>query len=103
MSRPQNSVCNLIRPQNQPIRAPKNKKDPKIKSNSKVKIEVSIENKSYSTTWVDPKTVLELYPDPKNSPLGPPKSWKFPPNIAQYGSKKSKIKIKSNSKELKES
>ena len=81
MSRPQNSICNLIQPQNQPIRAPKNKKnDPKIKSNSKVKIEVSIENKSYSTTWVDPKTVLELYPDPKNSPLGPQKSKKISQN-----------------------
>ena len=44
---------------------------PKNKLNSKVKSEVSIENKNYSTTWVDPKTVLELYPDPKNSPLGP--------------------------------
>ena len=71
MSRPQNSIWTLIRPQNQPIRAPIIKKnDPKIKLNSKVEIEVSIENKNYSTTWLDPKTVLELYPDPKNSPLG---------------------------------
>ena len=32
-----------------------------------------MENKICSTTWVDPKTVFEPYPDPKNSPLGPQK------------------------------
>ena len=41
-----------------------------MKSNSKVRIERNIENKSCSTIWVDPKTVVEPYPNPKNSPLG---------------------------------
>ena len=29
-----------------------------------------VKNKSCLTTWVDPKTVIEPYPDPKNSLLG---------------------------------
>ena len=33
----------------------------------------NIENKSCLTTWVQPKTVFEPYPDFKNSPLGPQK------------------------------
>ena len=33
----------------------------------------NIENKSCSTTWADPKTVLELFFNPKNSLLGPQK------------------------------
>ena len=28
---------------------------------------------SYSTTWVDPKTVYEPFPNPKNITLGPQK------------------------------
>ena len=49
---------------------PKNvKNDPKINSISKVRIEGTIENKSCSTTWVDPKVVFEPNYDPKNSPL----------------------------------
>ena len=39
-------------------------------SKSNDRIERSIENESCSTTWVDPKTVVETYPNPKNSPLG---------------------------------
>jgi len=54
-----------------PIRAPKSQKDPKIKSNSNVRIQGNIENKSCSTTWVHPKTVFE--PFPKIPPLGPQK------------------------------
>ena len=49
------------------------KKDPKINSKSKVKIEGTVENKSCSTTWLDPKTFLEPYSDPKISPSGPQK------------------------------
>ena len=37
------------------------------------KLAKNIENESCSTTWVDPKTVVEPYPNPKNSPLGPQK------------------------------
>ena len=52
-------------PQKWPISAPKNQKDPEIKSKLKVRIEGTLENKISSTTWVDPKTVLEPNPDPK--------------------------------------
>jgi len=31
-------------------------------------------NKSFSASCVDSKTVLEPYPDPENSPLGPKKA-----------------------------
>ena len=37
------------------------------------KFEGYIENKSCSTTVVDPKIVAKPYPDPENSPLGPQK------------------------------
>ena len=40
-----------------------------IKSRSKVRIEGTIENKSFSASWVGPKLVFEPSPDPKNSPL----------------------------------
>ena len=53
--------------------APKSQKYPKIKSKSNVRIEGTIENKSCSATWVDPKTGFQPDPDPKNSPLGPKK------------------------------
>ena len=53
-----------------------------MKSTSKVTIEQNVENRSFSTTWVDPKTVFEPYPDPKNSPLGPPKV-KMTPKLSQ--------------------
>ena len=45
----------------------------------------SIENKSCSTTWLDPKKDFEPYPNPKSSPLGLQKV-------------KNNPKIKSNSK-----
>ena len=45
------------------------KKDPHIMSKSKVRIEGTIENKSFSTKRVDIKTNFEPYPSPKNSPL----------------------------------
>ena len=67
MSTPKNSFQTLPWPQKMPIKAPQVKRDHKIKSNSKVTIEENIENKSCSTTWVDPKIVFESYPDPKNS------------------------------------
>ena len=44
-----------------------------IKQKSYVKIDDNIENESYSTTWVDPKTLFEAFPNRKNSPLGPQK------------------------------
>ena len=45
MSRPQNSFWTLIRPQKETIGYQKVKSYPKIKSNSKVRIEGIIENK----------------------------------------------------------
>ena len=60
-------------PKNSPLEPQKVKNDPKIKSNSKVRIERNIENESCSTIWVYPKTVVETYPNPKNSTLGPQK------------------------------
>ena len=47
-----------------------------------MRIEGTIENKSCLTTWVDIKTVIELYPDPKKSPLGPQKD-KNNPKLSQ--------------------
>ena len=42
-----------------------------MNSKSKVGFQENIENKSLSTSWLDPKTVFEPYPDSKNSSLGP--------------------------------
>ena len=56
----------------------KGKNDPKIKSKLYVRIYRNIENGSCSTTWVDPKTVFDPFPDPKNSPTGPQKVKKYP-------------------------
>ena len=75
------------------------KNDPKIKSKWNVRIERNIENKICWTTWVDPKTVVELYSNHKNSPLGPPKVKNDPKNSPLRLQKvKNSRKIKSNSK-----
>ena len=50
-----------------PTQTPKSKK----RSKNEARIEENIENKSVSTTYVDPKTVFEPHPDPEISPLGP--------------------------------
>ena len=55
----------------------------KIESKSNVRIERNKENESCSTTLVDPKSVVEPYPNPKNSPLGPPKQKKITPKLSQ--------------------
>jgi len=73
MSRHQNSVWTLPQPQKLPVNPQKVNIDPKIKSKVNVRIERNKENESRSTTWVDPKTVVEPYPSPKNAPLGPQK------------------------------
>ena len=62
------------------------KNDPKIKSESNVRIERNKENESCSTTLVNHKTV-EPHSNPKNSALGPKKVKNDP-----------KIKSKSNVK-----
>ena len=69
MSRPQNSFLTLPQPQKSPSGPQKVKNDPKIKSISKVRIQGTIENKSFSTKRVDPKTVFEPYHSPKDGLL----------------------------------
>ena len=86
MSRPQNSFKHYPDPKNSSLGPQKIKNDPKIESKSKVRIEGTIENKSCSSTWVDPKTFFEPYPDPKNSPLGLQKVKTCPPNLATFKS-----------------
>ena len=66
MSKPQNRFRTLPDPQNNPFRPQNVKNDPTTKSNPK--IEENIENKNCSITWVDPKTVVQPYPNPKKSP-----------------------------------
>ena len=80
MSIPQNSFRTLPQPQKQPIGSKKSKTDPNINSKSNVRIEGHIENESYLTKWVDPKTVFELFPNPHNSPKKAPKSKILPKN-----------------------
>ena len=58
----------------------KSQDNPKIKSNSNVRIEGNIENESCSTTGVDPKTVFNRTPTPPKNPLGPKKVKKQPLN-----------------------
>ena len=96
MTRQKNNFWTLSWTKNSPMGPQKEKNDPKIKYKSKVRIEETIENKSCSTTWVDPKTVLELYPDPKNSSLGP-KKVKNEPKIKS----KSNVRIEGNMKNRK--
>ena len=43
----------------------------KLSQKLKVGIDGTIENKSWSTTWADPKTIFEPDPNPKSNPLGP--------------------------------
>ena len=67
MSRLQNSFQSYPNPENSSLGPKKVKKDPKIKSISNVRIEETIENKSFSTTGVDPRTVFDPTPVPINS------------------------------------
>ena len=77
---------------NHPAKLPKKiKNDPKSKSNSNIIIEGIIENESCSSALIDPKTVFELYIEPKNSPLGS-KKFKDDPKIKS----KSKVRIEGN-------
>ena len=60
-------------PKNSPLGPQKLENNPKIRSNSKVRIERNIQNESCLTILVDQKTVVQPYLNPKNSPLGPQK------------------------------
>ena len=81
MSRSKNSFQTLLNLKNRPLGPQTDKKDPKIKSKSNVRIERNKENEICLTTWVDPKTVFEPFPEPKNSPPGPQKS-KMTPKLS---------------------
>ena len=70
------------KPKNSQLGPQKLENDPKLKSNSNVRIEGIIENESCSFELVDP------YPNPKNNPLGPQK-FKNDPKIQS----KSKVKL----------
>ena len=56
-------------PKNSPTCPQKVTNDPKIKSKSKVRIQGTIENKSCSTTWVQPKAVFLTLPQPWIKPI----------------------------------
>ena len=71
---------------------PKKSNDPKLESNLKVR------NESCSTKLVDPKTVFELYTNPKNSPLRPQKVKNDPKNSPLGQKVKNEPKIMTNSK-----
>ena len=70
MSTPQKSFWTLYQLQKYPIRALN-----QVKINWR-----NIENKSFSSTWVDPKIVVERYSNLTISPLGPQKD-KIDPKI----------------------
>ena len=53
-----------------PLKPKKVKSDAQFKSKTKSTTEENIENQSWSTTWVHPKTFLKSNLDPKNRPLG---------------------------------
>ena len=59
----------------------------KLSQNKMSELKKNKEDERCSTTYVDPKTVVEPYSNPKNSPLGPQKVKNDP-----------KIKSKSNVK-----
>ena len=84
-------------PKNSSLGPKKVKKDTKIKSISKVRIDRNTENESCSTIWVNTKTVVEPYPNPKNSPLGLQKV-KNDPKIKQKPNQIKSIKSNSNIK-----
>ena len=63
----------------------------KVSDNQNLLLKKTFKNKSCSTAWVDPKTVVEPIPNPKNSPLGHQKV-KNDPLIKS----KSKVRIEEN-------
>ena len=68
---PKTAYIPLLDPKISQLGPQKVKSEPKLnKKKSKFTIEENIENRSCSTTWRDPKTIFEPYPEPKNSPLG---------------------------------
>ena len=73
MCKVQKSFEPYSNPKNTPLGPQKFKNDPKIKSNSKVRIEGIIENGSCLTRWVDLKMIFDLKLNPPNSRKWPNK------------------------------
>ena len=69
MSRPQTVFEPFHNPKNKLLGPQKVKDDPKIKSKSNVRIERNKEDESCSTTYVDPKTVVEPYSNPNKNEI----------------------------------
>ena len=80
MSRLQNSCWTYSDHKTSPLGPQKDNDNPKIKSNSNVRIQGIIEYEICSTTRVEPKTIVELYSDPQTSPLGLQKNKNNPKN-----------------------
>ena len=97
MFRPENSFWTIPKPncKKLPIRAPqKPKKSTKVMSNSKIRIEGNIENKTYSAIWVVQTTqyFLSFIPTPKIAHLDP-KKLKWPKNTWKKQIKERVIKF----------
>ena len=71
MSSPKRVFELFLNPKNIPIGPQKVKNDPKIKSKLNIRIERNKDNKSCSTIWVDLKTVVEPYSNPKQDKNDP--------------------------------
>ena len=82
MSRPQNSFQIYPKPENSQLGPQKAKNDPKINSKLNDRIKGNVENESCSTTWVDPKQLLNPTPTTKPAHLGPKKT-KTTPKLSQ--------------------
>ena len=79
---PKNVFEHYFSPKISPLGPEKAKKNPKIRSKLKVRIEGSRENKSCLSEWVDPKNVFEPYYDPNLAHWGPKKP-KCAPKLGQ--------------------
>ena len=71
MSRTQNNIPTLTKPQKWPIRPPKKSKiTPKLSPNQMSELKETWKIKVVALDIVDPKTIFEPDPDPQNSPFG---------------------------------
>ena len=65
MSRPKKFFDLIANPKNSPLGPHKVENGPKIYTKLNVRNKGNKESESCSTTWLDPKTVFELYPNPQ--------------------------------------
>ena len=78
MTRPKNSFENYWDPK-KTLGPPKAKTTPKLSQNQMLDLK-GTKKKKFCTTWVNPKTIFKLDPDPKNSSYGPQKAKRSPLN-----------------------